>query len=64
MLPDNYSLFARHDAEQEAQLNRLPECCYCGERIQDDHFFLINDEIICQTCLNRFFRKDVEDYAS
>lgn len=63
-IPDNYDRWASHDAEQERQLQKLPECCCCSEHIQDDHFFLINDEIVCEGCLNEFFRKDVEDYVS
>lgn len=62
-IPDNYDLFRRHDAEQEKELDKLPRCDYCDEPIQDDFYFLINDEVICESCLNRFFRKDVSDYV-
>lgn len=55
--------FARHDAEQQKELDKLPRCDYCDEPIQDDFYFLINDEVICESCLNRFFRKDVADYV-
>jgi formylmethanofuran dehydrogenase subunit E len=60
---DAYDLWAAHDAEQEAELLKLPECDYCGSKIQDDHFFLINDESICEGCLNDNFRKAVDDYV-
>ncbi len=63
-MTDVYDLWAAHDAELEAELQKLPECDYCGCKIQDDHFFLINDEIICEECLNDNFRKEVDDYVS
>lgn len=55
--------FNRHDADQEAWIARRPVCCYCGEHIQHDHFFLINDEMICPDCLERHFRKDADDFC-
>ena len=53
--------FARHDAEQQAQLDKLPVCCECDEPIQDEHCFEINDEYICEKCLNDNHRKRVDD---
>lgn len=54
--------FYRHDAEQEAWLAKRPKCADCCEHVQDDHFYLINDEVICPDCLESHFRKDVEDF--
>jgi len=59
-IPDNYDLFARHDAEQEAQLEKLPECSECGEKIQDEHCFEINGEYICERCMEGH-KKHIED---
>lgn len=53
--------FEKHDAEQERKLSKLPVCSYCDEPIQDDFYFEINGENICECCLDRFFRKDVDD---
>ena len=61
-VPDNYERWKQHDAEKQAELDKLPVCEYCGERIQDDYYFEINDECICEDCLNDNFRKSVEDY--
>lgn len=63
-MTDVYDLCVAHDSEQEAELQKLPECEYCGHKIQDDHFFLINDEAICEDCLNDNFRRAVDDYVS
>lgn len=56
--------FARYDAEQEEQLEKMPVCCECDNPIQDEYCYEINGEVICETCLDRFFRKSVEDYVS
>ena len=54
--------FNRWDAAQESELSRLPKCADCGEVIQDEYFYLINDEPICEECLNLNYRKCTEDY--
>lgn len=54
--------FASWDAEQTAQLERLPVCADCGEPVQDDHYYLINDEVICPDCLESGYRKDIDEY--
>ena len=60
-IPDNYDLWASHDAEQQAQLERLPKCSCCEEHIQEEYCYQINDEIICEHCMVEYFRKDTED---
>ena len=52
--------FERHDREQAKWLEKLPVCDYCGEPIQDDHYYLINGDNVCKDCLETEFRKDVE----
>ena len=51
------------DAEQQAALDKLPKCAYCNEPIQDEFCFEINDELICEDCLNEHHRKWVDDYV-
>lgn len=51
-----------HDAKKQKELERLPICADCGERVQDDHYYLINDEVICPDCLEANYRKDVQDW--
>ena len=62
MLADNYELWTQHDAEQERDLEKLPECSYCGAKIQDEFMYCINDEFICEKCLNENHRKNTEDF--
>lgn len=42
--------FNRHDAEQTAWLNRLPECSICGEPIQQERAFHKDGFWICDEC--------------
>ena len=59
---DNYDLWKAHDAEQQAELKKLPVCDYCHEPVVDYFLYCINDEIICLQCLNDNFRKETEDF--
>lgn len=54
--------FDRWDAYQMEQLDRLPCCADCGEPIQDDHYYWINDESICPSCLESNYRMETEAY--
>ena len=49
--------YARAEAEKE-----LPVCTCCGEVIQDDFYYEIDDEILCEECLKDNYRKSVDDY--
>lgn len=51
----------RYAAEQEAALESLPECCDCGEKIQQETAVYINSEWICDRCLDSY-RREVGDY--
>lgn len=59
---DNYDLWAKHDAEQEAALERLPRCCECDEPIQDDYCYEVNGECVCEGCMTQNHRKWTEDF--
>ena len=58
---DNYERWARRDAELEAELEARPKCSECEEHIQDDYCYEINGEVICEHCLNAYYRKSVEE---
>lgn len=60
--PDNYDAFCSHEAEQERWLQSLPFCSECGERIQDEKCFEINDELICPGCMKENHEKWTEDF--
>lgn len=62
-IPDNYSQWQAHDNQQEAELERLPMCDNpkCGKRIQDEHCFKIDGEILCEDCMIDRYRVNTED---
>ena len=60
-IPDYLDHWADHNRQQEESLKNLPECCECGEKIQDEYCFEINDEFVCERCLIENHRKNTED---
>lgn len=62
MLPDNYDLWTLHDTEQQKRLAKLPVCCMCGEPIQDEYYFEIEDSIYCEECLREYCRRETDEY--
>lgn len=62
MIPDNYDLWEAHDRNQQEQIRKLPVCECCMEPIQDDYLYEVNDSLLCEECMIRNFRKEVDDY--
>lgn len=60
-IPDNYSQWEAHERDQERRLAKRPVCDYCQEHIQDDFYYEINGENICEYCLDQFFRKETDN---
>lgn len=44
--------------EQDKALAKLPRCDYCGEPIQDDYYFDIQGDRVCQHCIDEM-KKEV-----
>ena len=61
-VPDNYDAFVRHDAEQQAYLERFPKCDKCRKPIQDDYLFDVSGDIYCEGCMNELFKYCTENY--
>ena len=61
-IPDIYDQWESHEREQERQLERLPYCDYGRHRIQDDDYYDIDGEILCEECMKRKYRRKTEDY--
>lgn len=55
-IPDYNDLLNDYEAEQEKELSKLPECSNCGEKIQTEKCYEINDELICLDCIKEFER--------
>ena len=55
-IPDALDMWEAHDAEQEAELKKLPICCECEKPIQQETAVYINDDFICDSCLDSYRR--------
>ena len=60
-IPDAYDQWKAHDAEQQAELDRLPKCSECGYPIQEEYCWEMNGEYICERCLKDNHRVSTED---
>lgn len=60
-VPDNYDIYQSHQRSLDRELSRLPVCAYCDNPIQDECYYEIEGETICEECLNANFRKYVCD---
>lgn len=54
--------FDSHDREQSEWLDTLPVCCRCGEPIQDEDLYDIDDNLYCEECMKSEFRRCTENY--
>ena len=55
--------WADYCAQQEREMELLPECSECGEKITDDMCFVFGDEPICDSCAYTIYRKHTTDFA-
>lgn len=53
--------YSRYMDSKEQALSKLPVCSECDEHIQDDYCYVINDECICEECINLYYRKSIDD---
>lgn len=60
---DPYRDFDRYEDQRQKELDKLPECCECGNPILTEECYEINGELLCPECLNDNHRKLVEDYV-
>lgn len=51
----------RHYNEQEAKKDKFPKCDYCGMHMLD-YYYEIDNEYLCEGCLNEHYKKSVEYY--
>lgn len=56
---DDYDRLDRLQAQREAM---LPVCDKCRKPINDEKFFDIGGEILCEECLRDMYERSTEDY--
>jgi hypothetical protein len=61
---DPLSDFHRLDQEEVDYLERLPNCEKCGCTIDDDHYFEVEGEILCEACMIERYRRNTEDFVN
>lgn len=56
--------FDRYDREQARRYERLPVCDNrkCRKKIDDDIYFEIGGEILCEKCMHDRYARSTEDY--
>lgn len=56
--------FDRYEARRQRALDRLPRCYECGEAIQTDEFYEVDEgKYICPHCLEENHKRWTEDFA-
>lgn len=60
--PDNLDMFNAYSDRQEDMLSKMPQCCDCGEYIQEEHLFNVNGDLYCFDCMKANFERETEDY--
>ena len=56
--------FDRYDAEMAQKEARLPQCEKCGQYIHDDFYFEINNEMLCEKCMEMEYSRSTEDFLN
>jgi formylmethanofuran dehydrogenase subunit E len=58
---DDFNRLDRKQAEAEA---RLPVCDECKQRINEEDYYDIDGEILCEECMKNRYKRSTEDYAN
>lgn len=63
-IPDNYDIWEAHDIEMERRRARLPVCDNrkCRRQIDDEYFYEIEGDYLCEKCMILRYRRSVEDF--
>lgn len=56
--------FDRHDMAMAQREARLPQCEKCGKPINDDFFYEIDNEILCEKCMHDEYSRSTEDWLN
>ena len=54
--------FHNYDAEVQAKLSKLPKCDDCADIIQDDYYYSVDGDILCESCMNDRYRHCADEY--
>lgn len=57
---DNYDIWQTHQDRIDSELSLRPVCSCCENHIQEDHYYEVEDKVICPDCLETHFRKELD----
>ena len=49
------------DLKNYEWLRKRPECCMCGQPIQEEYGYVIENGWFCEDCVKKEFRKWIEE---
>lgn len=55
-IPDNFGIWAAHEAHRASEAARRPVCAWCGEPIQEDYGYRMEGEVVCSDCIQDWLR--------
>ena len=61
---DNYKVWECAERERERRLLQLPVCERCHQRIQDEDYYDVDGEILCEECMKKKYRRKTEDLVN
>lgn len=61
-MKDYNDFYEDADDARAVSEKKLPVCTCCGNPIYEDHYYLIDEETLCEDCLNDLFRKSTDGY--
>ena len=56
--------FDRYDMALAQREAKLPVCDKCGKPINDDIYFDIDGEVLCEECLRDLYERNTEDWLN
>ena len=56
--------FDRYDMARAQYEAKLPQCEKCGKTIQDELYFFVNNEILCEDCMIDEYGRSTQDFLS
>ena len=60
---DRVDMYLRdEESNYEKYLRALPECCECGDKIEDDELVDIDGDLYCIECARKLFVQPTENY--
>lgn len=42
-------------------MNERPVCDICDSPVSGDHYYNINGDVICEDCMQEYFRRELDD---